>query len=132
MVQNEHGRPSAKDVCLLSFFSKHAGLTGPASEWAFHLEAASTGHYQRDLDKAVFGTDLLEDGVVYDLTLPSCDRSDSGRVLLKVPAISPHEALDEEVRQTRGLLERVKATHEAEEWVRGVHPKKSRSPSKQR
>ena len=123
-VQKARGRLSAKDVCLHSFFGKHVGLTGPAAEWAFHPEAASTGHCQRHLDKAVFGTDLLEDGVVYDLTHPSCDKFDSGRVLLKMPAIPPHEALDEEVRETRGLLERLKATHEAEEWVEAYTQKK--------
>ena len=96
------GRLGAKDVCLLSLFGKHAGPTGPAPEWAFHPDAASTGHYQRHLDKAVFGTDLFEDGVVYDLMLPSCYRFDSGRVRLKATEIPPHEAL-EEVRGTRGL-----------------------------
>ena len=72
----------------------------------------------------MLGTDLLEDGAVYDLTHPSCDKFDSGRVLLKMPAIPPHEALDEEVRETRGLLERLKATHEAEEWVEAYNQKK--------
>ena len=94
-------------VCSVS------SATGPAIEWAFHPEAASTGHYQRHLDKAVFRTDLFEDGVVYDLTLPSCDRFDSGRVLLKVPTIPPHEALDEEVKETR--------------WASGAPPSRARS-----
>ena len=51
MDRKASGPLSAKEVWLLSFFGKHAGLTGFACECAFHPESASTGHYQRHLDK---------------------------------------------------------------------------------
>ena len=65
MERKARGRLSAKDVCLLSCVGKHAGPTDPATEWAFHPDAALTGHCQRHMDKASFGADLFEDGALW-------------------------------------------------------------------
>ena len=47
MDQKARGRLSAKDECLLSFFCKHAGLTGLASEWAFQQNTTNDARSNR-------------------------------------------------------------------------------------
>ena len=46
------GKLSARDVCVLAYYAQHAGVTGPAVQYAFRPDAPS-GHFQRHLDSVL-------------------------------------------------------------------------------
>ncbi len=101
------GRLSARDVCVLSFYAKHAGLQGPACDFAFR-PSAPTGHFQRHLDSSLGGEGLLNDA--YTLAVPSYDKYSLSRVVLDIPALPLHEALQAELDATPGLHDRLRAS----------------------
>ena len=85
---------SAKDVCIIAYLGKKAGLTGAATTLAYNPNAP-TGHFNRHLKRVLHIDENLEDS--YELELPICDKHTGERVTLKHPAMAAHECLVDEV-----------------------------------
>lgn len=89
------GRLSAKEVCTLAFLAENAGAKG-VSALAVRPEAAS-GDFQRRFDRATgFRTAT---GLCVDLEMPGYSSQKGTRVIHRIKAIPPHEALAAEVSQ---------------------------------
>ena len=106
------GRLSAKDVCTIATYAKAAGLTGPATEFAFRLNAPS-GHYNRHLNRVLHIDEHMDDA--YTLEVPGHDKYMLERTVHKLPTFVPHEALADEIASTPALVEALRALRENNE-----------------
>ena len=114
------GKISSKDVCLLSFFAKQAGLRGEAEQFAFR-PGAPTGHYQRHLDVVTDMTSKLEGAYYADV--PSYDHSHNGRFKMHMPFLPLHESLQAELDADPSIADRLKASlaSGSREWSSVYH-----------
>ena len=96
-----NGRLSARDVCVLSYYAKHAGAVGPVGYMAFRVDAP-TGHYNRHLRQVLH----LEEEVSgsYSLSVPGHDKFELERTTHQIPTMPPHEVLADEVQQDDGSM----------------------------
>ncbi len=87
---------SAKNTCILAWWAMNAGLSaGPISAMAMKPDASS-GHYQRKLDKLmVFGKQLRTEA--YLLKVPSYNKFDVSRCETIIPVLLPHEQIRKEI-----------------------------------
>ena len=65
------GRLTTKDLCVLCYWGRASGLTGPAVEFAVRPDSP-TSHYQRHVD-TVLGLGR-EDDNLYTLKLPATNK----------------------------------------------------------
>ena len=90
----ESGRMSATDVCVISYWSSHAGATGFISQMAKPPGDPSTGHYSRHL-RRVLNMKEVESQLLH-ITVPGHSRHDLSRCEYQVPVLPPHEAFARE------------------------------------
>jgi len=95
------GRLTAKHLCQLSYYATQAGATGPVATYAVRPDASS-GHYQRHLDKAA---NLRARGDFYTINVP-CFRG--GRQTMALEVLPPHEQLHKEVCENPGLMQQLR------------------------
>jgi hypothetical protein len=107
------GKLSARDVCLISWYAKLAGLTGAAADFAFR-PSAPTGHYNRHF-KAVLKLGMEVESS-YTFAVPGHDRYSTDRMVHQVPAIVPHETLAAELVAEPHLLGRLQNSVRDVEW----------------
>lgn len=96
---------SAKHVCVIAFWASKVGLGGVVASLALN-PSASTGHFQRKLDRATRFDQTLHE-VQYELTIPSHDRAQVERDIKVIPVVPPHEALQREVRDRPTLRDKL-------------------------
>ena len=94
------GKLSAKNVCLICWYGRAAGLTGAAANFALRPHSPS-GHYNRHIKAKLNLGAYVEN--VYDLAVPGFDRFDSERVDLTLPTLPPHESLAKELEDNPRL-----------------------------
>ena len=116
------GKISARDVCVLCYWAKHANLTGPATEFALRPDSP-TGHFQRKLD-ACLGVKESIGAHAYSLTVPGTDRHAASRNKQAITTIVPHETLAEEIATTPEALGQLQDAVDNLEWGRSYaqHP----------
>ena len=93
---------SAQQACVLAFWMKSSGCTGPVTEFGLRPDA-QTGKFQERWDLKM-GT-LPRDVDAYSLPMIRRLRSDASRTLAPVAVIPPHESLCREIANTRDELE---------------------------
>jgi hypothetical protein len=99
------GRLSAKDVCMISYYGKLSGLTGPAAEFSFRPDAP-TGHYNRHLNTVMRFNEVLSDS--YAMEVPAYNKYDLERTTICMPCLAPHESFADEVASKPGLVDRLR------------------------
>ena len=109
------GRLFAKDVCMISWWCKHAGVGGVTADFAFRPGCKETGHYNRHFT-AVLAEDRLVEGN-YPLSVPSHNKWDDEDVSMDLPTLPLHEALNDEIENTPGLEDKLSETVERGEWA---------------
>ena len=107
------GRLSAKDVCVLCHYATIAGLTGPATEFSFRLDAP-TGHYNRHLNTVLKLNEAMSGS--YTVSVPGQDKYELGRVSIPMPCFLPHECLSEEIDNTPEMVDKLRASRANNEW----------------
>ena len=107
------GKLSAKDICLIAWYAKIAGLTGAAADFAFRPNAPS-GHYNRHV-KSVLKLDEYVNGV-YEVAVPGHDRYSMGRVTHQLPALNPHESLAMELEANPNMALELERSCVDKEW----------------
>jgi hypothetical protein len=108
------GKLSARDICVLAFYAKHAGLDSPATKLALGPHSP-TGHYQRHIDRVLgLNTRLVEDE--YLLPVPSFDKHALSRIVVDCPALPPHESLEAEIRGCPSLRGDLATAVDAGDW----------------
>ena len=108
------GKLSAKDVCTIGYYAKLAGIGGATAAFAYNLNAASEGHYNRHF-KAVLKLDEEVAGA-YKLRVPGHDKHSTDRIQHVVPVLPAHESLSEELAETPGLSMRLRRACVDKEW----------------
>ena len=109
------GKLSARDVCVLMWWAKHAGLPeGPATAFAFTPATTQTGHFNRHFNVAL-GMDTDLEGS-YNLRVPGPTAVDFDSNAAYVPCLPPHESLEQELADTPGLQDQLAATIANREW----------------
>ena len=107
------GKISARDVCVLCFYARLAGITGPAVDMSFRPNAPS-GHFQRHLDVVTELNSKLEDG--YALPVPSYDKYILSRVELDIASLPMHECLNNEVLADPQISRDVASSLSGKDW----------------
>ena len=102
MHLKSRGRLSAKEVCTICFFAKHAQCVGPVKDMAFRVDTASTGHYNRHLKQALRLDEMMEGSYVLDV--PGHDKYELERTVHRIEAMVPHEVLAAELEEDTGAL----------------------------
>ena len=96
---------TAKDFAIACHYAALAGTPGGNfSKYVVPPDQATIGNYQRHLDKV-----LPSGGPVYHVQTPCVLQGRGERVLLPVPTVPLHEALDREFRADAALLARAQA-----------------------
>jgi hypothetical protein len=108
-----HLEMSARLLCQLCFYAKHAGAVGSVSDFALRPNASS-GHYQRKVDSALGVT--LRTRVPYTLSVPAYSKHSMRREVRQTPVIIPHEALEAEFRARPTAIAELRCTVEQRDW----------------
>ena len=116
------GKLSARDICVIAYWGKLAGLVGAAAELAKSPDAQS-GKYQAHLDKVLKINDAIVDDE-YILRVPGYDKYGLTREIQPVPVLPCHEALQSELDSTPDLPVRLRSSVEGHEWTQSYteHP----------
>ena len=107
---NVEGKLSAKDTCLLSHWAARAGAQGPVCDLAYRpagTTRASSGHYQRRLDKKAGLRGASED--FYHILVPGHTKHSGTRSIHTVKVYPPHERLHKEVTEDPAILAQSRA-----------------------
>jgi hypothetical protein len=83
----------ATDVCLIAFWAKAAGATGPIEDLAL-APGKHSSRYMTHL-RRVLKTDEV-DAQMMKLRIPAFSRADGCRTEVELPVIPPHEAFERE------------------------------------
>jgi len=94
------GAMPAKTACIVCFWAKLAGLTGPVSTLALSPDTASLGHFSRKLRRAA---KIGADKRIIHIDCPGHSKSTMSRVVHKLAVVPPHEVLSEEVATSSTL-----------------------------
>ena len=106
---------SARDVCLLAYYAKHAGVVGYARDYAFPPGKRS-GHYQRHLDTVTNMSTTLDQK--YVMEVPGSTKFYNARTKLQLPCLPPHECLQAEVSESPNLREDLRdALSQEPDWL---------------
>ena len=121
------GKISARDVCVLSYYGKLAGLKGPAADFGYKPSSPS-GHFQRHLDR-VLKIDA-QVGDAYEFDVPKFDRLLGERVTESIPSLLAHEELSKEIQQTPGMQFKLEESLVGREWasIYTAHPVVTNAP----
>ena len=125
------GKISARDVCVLSYYAKHAGLTGPAVDFAYKPSSPS-GHFQRHLDRVLKIDSRVSDA--YEFDVPKFERLRGERTTETIPSLLASEQLAKEVEETPGIQFRLEESLACREWasVYTSHPVVTSAPEGER
>ena len=90
----------AKDFCTVMWWASRNAFPG-LRRYALR-PGSNSGHYQRKLDK-VIGV-LQNSGKLMDVFMPGRAKATVGRIEKVVKVWPPHEAVDEDVRASLGVV----------------------------
>ena len=90
------GKLTAKSLCNLAWWAKHAGAKGRVAELAMR-PSSPTGHFQRHLDSVLSFND--SEGHLLRIPIPGHSKFDASRTTSQVPVLPPHEALHREIEE---------------------------------
>lgn len=95
---------SARNLCVLCWWAKLSGLTGPATECAYKPDAAM-GSFQRHLNRVLGFNDA--DAQLYEVPIIGHSRHDLSRSTTFVPMLPPHEIIHREISETPELRQQL-------------------------
>jgi hypothetical protein len=107
------GKLSSRDVCIIAFLGKAAGLQGAATDFALR-PSSSSGHFHRHFKK-VLKLDAVVEGD-YTLPVPGQARFSIERSLHPIPVLVPHETLAAELAASPALVGRLQNSIREQEW----------------
>lgn len=103
------GKISSKSLCTIAYWSARAGAKGKFEEYAHNPADQSTGHFMRTIDKAngIKIKDLA--ALMYHVRVPGLAKYDLSRTSHAMPVQTPHEAIEQEIRDKPSLLDDARA-----------------------
>ena len=123
------GKLSAREVCTLCFWLAKAGNGGILKDLAVHPERSS-GQYSKHFDLIVQTRRCDTEGDFYIMQSPCYVRSQAMRCVEPLYVLTPLEAIEEEIRTTPKINERLASMTAAGDFPAAYfeHPVKQRAP----